>query len=146
MEYFFQNEKGVISTQVGYMGGHKKNPSYNDVCSGTTGHAEVIKVVYDSSKTTFEKLTKLFFEIHDPTQINRQGPDIGEQYRSVIFYVNAEQKQTAEKLIKILKDKGYKIATELTRAAVFWKAEKYHQDYYQNNGKQPYCHSYKKRF
>lgn len=146
MEYFFQNEKGVISTQVGYMGGHKKNPSYYDVCSGTTGHAEVIKVVYDSSKTTFEKLTKLFFEIHDPTQINRQGPDIGEQYRSVIFYVNSEQKQTAEKLIKILKDKGYKIATKLTRAAVFWKAEKYHQDYYQNNGKQPYCHSYKKRF
>ena len=146
MEYFFQNEKGIISTQVGYMGGHKKNPSYNDVCSGTTGHAEVIKVVYNSSNTTFEKLTKLFFEVHDPAQINRQGPDTGEQYRSVIFYVNAEQKQTAEKLIKILKDKGYKIATELIRAAAFWKAEKYHQDYYKNNGKQPYCHSYKKRF
>lgn len=146
MEYFFQNEEGVISTRVGYMGGHKQNPTYHEVCSSTTGHAETIEVVYDFSKTTFEKLARLFFEIHDPTQINRQGPDIGEQYRSVIFYMNDEQKQTAEKLIKTLEEKGYKIATELTRANTFWEAEEYHQDYYMNKGERPYCHFYQKRF
>jgi len=146
MEYFFQNEEGVISTRVGYMGGHKQNPTYHKVCSGTTGHAETIEVVYDFSKTTFEKLARLFFEIHDPTQINRQGPDIGEQYRSVIFYMNDEQKQTAEKLIKTLEEKGYKIATELTKANTFWEAEEYHQDYYMNKGERPYCHFYQKRF
>ena len=124
----------------------KQNPTYKEVCSGETGHAEVMEVVYDSSQTTFEKLTKLFFEIHDPTQIKRQGPDVGEQYRSEIFYVNNKQKQTAEKLIKILENKGYKIATELSKANTFWEAEEYHQDYYSNNGKQPYCHSYTKRF
>jgi peptide methionine sulfoxide reductase msrA/msrB len=116
------------------------------VCSGTTGHAETQEVVYDPSKTSYEKLARLFFEIHDPTQINRQGPDIGEQYRSAIFYVNDEQKKVAQKLISILKEKGYKIATEVTKADVFWEAEAYHQDYYLNNGKQPYCHSYTKRF
>lgn len=146
MEYFFQNEEGVISTRVGYMGGHKQNPTYHEVCSGTTGHAETIEVVYDFSKTTFEKLARLFFEIHDPTQINRQGPDIGEQYRSVIFYMNDEQKQTAEKLIKTLEEKGHKIATELTKANKFWEAEEYHQDYYMNKGERPYCHFYQKRF
>ena len=146
MEYFFQKENGVISTRVGYMGGHKQNPTYKEVCSGTTGHAETMEVVFDNTKTTFEKLARLFFEIHDPTQIDRQGPDIGEQYRSAIFYGNDEQKQIAEKLIKFLVDKGYEIATEITKAGTFWLAEDYHQDYYQNNGKQPYCHAYQKRF
>lgn len=145
-EYLFQKEEGVISTRVGYMGGHKKNPTYKEVCSGTTGHAETLEVVFDKSKTDFEKLARLFFEIHDPTQINRQGPDIGEQYRSAIFYVNDEQKNIAQKLIKILQEKGYKVATEVTPANTFWQAEDYHQDYYQNNGKQPYCHFYQKRF
>lgn len=146
VEYFFQNAEGVISTAVGYMGGHKDNPTYKEVCSGTTGHIETMKVVFDPAKTTYERLTILFFEIHDPTQVNRQGPDIGEQYRSEIFYTNDEQKKTAEKLIKVLKDKGYKVATKLTKADKFWEAENYHQDYYKNNGKQPYCHVYTKRF
>ena len=146
VEYYFQNEEGVISTRVGYMGGYKQNPTYEEVSNGTTGHAETLEVVYDPYKTTFEKLAKLFFEIHDPTQINRQGPDIGEQYRSEIFYTDDEQKKIAEKLIKILKDKGYKIATKLTKANIFWEGEQYHQDYYNKNGKLPYCHVYTKKF
>ena len=146
VEYFFQKEKGVISTQVGYMGGHVKNPTYQEVCKGNTGHAETMEVVFDPSKTDYETLARLFFEIHDPTQVNRQGPDVGYQYRSAIFYVNDSQKKIAEKLIKILKDKGYKVATEVTKADTFWKAEDYHQSYYQKNGHKPYCHGYTKRF
>jgi len=146
VEYFFQQEKGVLSTKVGYMGGHKENPTYEEVCSGKTGHAETMEIVFDPSETNFEKLARLFFEIHDPTQVNRQGPDVGEQYRSAIFYIDDEQKKIAEKLIKILEEKGYKIATEITQADEFWQAEEYHQDYYQNNGKRPYCHSRTKRF
>ena len=102
--------------------------------------------MYDATKTTYEKLVRLFFEIHNPTQINRQGPDIGNQYRSAIFYVNDEQKQIAEKLMALLKNKGYKVVTELTFADTFWGAEKYHQDYYANNGHKPYCHAYVERF
>jgi peptide methionine sulfoxide reductase msrA/msrB len=146
VEYFFQKEKGVLSTRVGYMGGHLKNPTYDDVCEGNTGHAETMEIVFDPSQTDFETLARLFFEIHDPTQVNRQGPDIGDQYRSEIFYANDEQKQIVEKLIKILKDKDYKIATRLTKADTFWEAEKYHQSYYQKKGHQPYCHGYTKRF
>jgi len=146
VEYHFQKAKGVVSTKVGYMGGTKENPTYEEVCEGTTGHIETLEVVFDSSKTSFEELAKLFFEIHDPTQLNRQGPDVGEQYRSVIFYVNAEQKQTAEKLVKILKDKGYKVVTELKQVPTFWEAEKYHQKYYEKKNQQPYCHIYTKRF
>lgn len=145
-EYLFQEVKGVISARVGYMGGEKQDPTYREVCRGSTGHAEAIEVSYDPAETTYENLARLFFEIHDPTQVNRQGPDIGEQYRSAIFYRDEDQKQTAEKLIKILEDKGYEIATALTPAGTFWEAEDYHQDYYLNNGKQPYCHSYRKRF
>jgi len=116
------------------------------VCSGATGHAETVEVVFDPSKTTFEKLARLFFEIHDPTQVDRQGPDVGDQYRSAIFYVDDGQKQTAEKLIKILEGKGYDVATELVKADTFWEAEEYHQDYYEHTGKQPYCHIYQERF
>lgn len=146
MEHFLNNEKGVLSTRVGYMGGHKKNPTYKEVCSGLTGHTEALEVVYDPSQTSFEQLARLFFEIHDPTQLNRQGPDIGEQYRSAVFYVNDEQKQTVEKLIRLLKSKGHKVVTELKLADVFWEAEQYHQDYYKKNGQGPYCHIYTKRF
>ncbi len=146
VEYFFQKEKGVISTRVGYMGGHLKNPTYDDVCRGNTGHAETMEVIFDPNLTNYETLARLFFEIHDPTQVNRQGPDIGDQYRSEIFYVNEEQRQIAEKLIKILKDKGYKVATRVTKADTFWEAEKYHQSYYQKTGHHPYCHGYVKRF
>ena len=123
-----------------------KNPSYKEVCTGNTGHAEAVKVIYDPEKTSYETLLKLFMEIHDPTQIDGQGPDIGNQYRSGIFYLNNEQKLIAEKNIKILKDKGLKVATEVSTATEFYTAEKYHQDYYANNGKLPYCHAYTKRF
>ena len=146
VEYFFQKEKGVISTRVGYMGGTTENPSYEDVCTGTTGHAETIEVVFDPNTTNFEKLARLFFEIHDPTQINRQGPDTGNQYRSEIFYTNAQQKKNAENLIKILKEKGYNVATKLTKAGRFWEAEEYHQSYYRKRNSLPYCYIRIKRF
>jgi len=146
VEYYLQKSPGVISVTSGYTGGHVKNPSYKEVCTGTTGHAEAVKVIYDPTKTSYEKLLRLFMEIHDPTQTGGQGPDIGDQYRSVIFYLNDEQKAIAEKDISLLKSKGYKVVTEVVKASEFYDAEKYHQDYYLNNGKVPYCHGYVKRF
>jgi peptide methionine sulfoxide reductase msrA/msrB len=145
-EYHFQKAPGVISTTVGYTGGHVDNPTYKQVCTDKTGHAEAVEVIYDPSKTSYEKLAKLFFETHDFTQKNRQGPDIGTQYRSAIFYLNEEQKNTALKLIEILREKGFDVKTEVTKAGKFWPAENYHQDYYKNNGKTPYCHIYRKIF
>ena len=146
VEYFMQKSPGVISVTSGYTGGHVKNPSYKEVCTGKTGHAEAVKIVYDPEKTSYETLLKLFLEIHDPTQVGGQGPDIGDQYRSEIFYMNDEQKRITEKNLKILSDKGYKVATAVTKATEFYNAEKYHQDYYFLNGKVPYCHGYTKRF
>jgi peptide methionine sulfoxide reductase msrA/msrB len=146
VEYFLQKEPGVVSVTSGYTGGHIKNPSYREVCTGRTGHAEVAKVMYDPEKTSYEKLLKLFLEIHDPTQAGGQGPDIGDQYRSEIFYLNNEQKIVAEKYLKILRDKGLKITTKITAASEFYPAEDYHQDYYFKNGKLPYCHAYTPRF
>lgn len=146
VEYYLEKHPGVVSVTSGYIGGHTKNPTYEEVCSKTTGHAEAVEVVYDPAKTDYETLARLFFEIHDPTQVDRQGPDIGEQYRSEVFYLNDEQKQIAEKLIHDLKGKGYKVATKVTKATEFYKAEKYHQDYYINKGTLPYCHGYTKRF
>jgi peptide methionine sulfoxide reductase msrA/msrB len=146
MEYQFEQLEGVLTATSGYMGGSKENPTYKEVSSGKTGHAEIIEVVFDPLKTTYEKLTRFFFEIHDPTQVNRQGPDRGTQYRSAIFYVDETQKRISEKLKKILEDKGYKIATEITMAGVFYKAEDYHQNHYENNGEVPYCHLYTPRF
>lgn len=146
VEYYMKKHPGVISTEVGYTGGTKDSPTYEDVCSHTTGHAEVVKVVFDKTKTSFESVAKLFFEIHDPTQVDRQGPDIGDQYRSEIFYQSPVQKASAEKLIKILEAKGLKVATKLTPATKYWKAEGYHQDYYFHKGTVPYCHGYTKRF
>jgi len=146
VEYYFSKKSGVISTTVGYIGGNIDNPTYREVCSGTTGHAEAIEVIYDPQKVSYEELAKLFFETHDPEQVNRQGPDVGEQYRSGIFYLNDEQKEIAEKIVGILTDKGYKVATEITKAGKFWQAEDYHQDYYSNKGGTPYCHTYIRRF
>lgn len=146
VEYYFQKLEGVLSTKVGYMGGHTENPTYEEVSSKETGHAETLEVTFDDSKVTYEELAKLFFEIHDPTQQNHQGPDIGNQYRSAIFYTDTEQKDIAEKLVKILKSKGFNVATEITQAKTFWKAEDYHQKYYAKNGNQPYCHFRQKRF
>jgi peptide methionine sulfoxide reductase msrA/msrB len=136
----------VISTQVGFVGGHTQNPTYQQVCTGTTGHAEGIRVTYDPAQVSYEDMAKLFFEIHDPTQVNRQGPDIGLQYRSAVFYQSDAQKAMAEKLIGILKAKGYNVVTEVVPAGTFWPAEDYHQQYYEKNGHSPYCHVYTKRF
>jgi peptide methionine sulfoxide reductase msrA/msrB len=146
VEYFLQKAPGVISVTSGYTGGHVKNPSYREVCTGNTGHAEAVKIVYNPDKTSYDKLLKLFLEIHDPTQAGGQGPDLGDQYRSEIFYLNDDQKEIAEKDINILKAKGLKITTAITKASEFYTAEAYHQDYYFNNGKVPYCHAYTKRF
>jgi peptide methionine sulfoxide reductase msrA/msrB len=146
VEYYFQNAKGVLKTTVGYTGGHKDNPTYKEVCSHTTGHIEALEVEFDPSQTSFETLAKLFFEIHDPTQANGQGNDIGEQYLSVIFYENDAQKKTSEDLIGLLKLKGYKVATTLRKATKFWPAEEYHQQYYEKEGGTPYCHRRVSRF
>jgi len=146
VEYHFQHASGVLSTRVGYTGGHKPNPTYEEVCSGETGHAEALEITFDPTKTSFEELARLFFEIHDPTQVDRQGPDMGAQYRSAIFYLDEEQRQTAEKLIQILRNRGYAVATKLLAATEFWPAEGYHQRYYEHKGTQPYCHVYTKRF
>jgi len=145
-EYYLQKEKGVIVTTVGYTGGNISNPDYKQVCTGTTGHYEAVEVVFNPSVISYEQLTKIFFETHDPTQKDGQGPDIGPQYRSAIFYRNEQQKQIALELINILERKGLKIATTVLPTSTFWPAENYHQDYYLNNGKRPYCHSYTKRF
>jgi len=145
-EYFLQKGPGVISTEVGYIGGTKDNPTYKEVCSGTTGHAEAVRVIFDPSRTDYETLARLFFETHDPTQLNRQGPDIGTQYRSGIFFLSDEQKEISEKLIGILRDKGIDVVTELTPADTFWPAEDYHRNYYQKTGGTPYCHGYRKLF
>jgi peptide methionine sulfoxide reductase msrA/msrB len=145
-EFFLQKIEGVLSTEVGYIGGKTKNPAYKEVVTGKTGHAEAVRVVFDPSKVSYETIARMFFETHDPTQVNRQGPDIGTQYRSGIFYTSPAQKETAEKLISILKDKGYRVATEVTAADTFWPGEEYHQDYYGKSGGIPYCHAYRPLF
>ena len=146
VEYYLQKVEGVKSTSVGYTGGRTDKPTYKDVSYKNTGHAEVVEVEFDTSKVSFEALAKLFFEIHDFTQVNRQGPDIGEQYRTEIFYTSDEQKKVSEKLIGVLEKKGYKVATKVTPLDKYWIAEDYHQDYYQHKGSVPYCHGYRKVF
>jgi len=141
VEAIFSQLNGVSDVISGYTGGHTKNPTYKDICTGQTGHAEVCKIIFDSSKISFETLLQVFFENHDPTTLNRQGADIGTQYRSAIFYINEEQKIMSEKYKKALNDsdKFQKIVTEITKLEVFYEAENYHQDYYKNNSSQPYC-------
>ncbi|HKL31288.1 MAG TPA: peptide-methionine (S)-S-oxide reductase MsrA, partial [Tangfeifania sp.] len=146
VEYYLEQMDGVKSVVSGYMGGEMKNPTYRDVTSKRTNHAEVVRVIFNPSKTSYEDLAKMFFEIHDPTQVDRQGPDIGKQYRSEVFYTDKDQKETTEKLIELLEIKGYDVATKVNPAKDFWKAEDYHQDYYENKGGTPYCHGYTKRF
>ena len=145
-EYWLEKAPGVLSATSGYIGGHKKDPTYQEVCYSDTGHAEAVEVIFDRKKTSFEALAKLFFETHDPSQLNRQGPDRGPQYRSGIFYIGAEQKQQSEKLIANLREKGHKVVTEITEATKFYPAEAYHQDYYEQKNKKPYCHFYEKKF
>lgn len=146
VEYHFQKARGVLAVSAGYTGGHTQSPTYREVCDGDTGHAEAVEVIWNPDKISYEDLAKLFFETHDPTQVNRQGPDVGDQYRSEIFWLDESQKQTAQKLIELLTARGMKIATRVSPAARFWPAEDYHQDYYQKKNGSPYCHVYTKRF
>lgn len=146
VEHLMAKQPGVKEVVSGYIGGTTENPTYEEVCRRNTGHAEAVRITFDPSKVSYETLAKLFFEIHDPTQVDRQGPDIGKQYRSEVFYTTPAQKQTAEKLIAELRTKGYDVATKVTPATRFWPAENYHQDYYERKGTQPYCHARTKRF
>jgi peptide-methionine (S)-S-oxide reductase len=142
IEAIYQRLDGVQSVESGFTGGNMKNPSYRDVCTGNSGHAECVQVTYDKTKTNLDEIFKVFFTVHDPTTLNRQGADEGTQYRSGIFYRNEEQKAAAEAVIKALTDaKVYSdpIVTEVTPFTVFYKAEDYHQDYYNQHGSQPYC-------
>ena len=141
-EAIFEQLDGVLKVTSGYSGGHVVNPSYQEVCTGTTGHAEVVQLVYDPEKITFDELLEVFWQTHDPTTLNRQGNDVGPQYRSAIFYHNDQQKQLAEKYKAELDKSGAfsnPIVTEITPFVKFYTAENYHQDYYNNNGSQPYC-------
>lgn len=137
VEAAFRNVDGVISTAVGYLGGTLSNPTYEKVCSGRTGHAEVVEVVYDPAKVSYATLLDMFWELHDPTQLNRQGPDVGTQYRSAIFYHTPEQEQMARTSKERLEQSGvYKrpVVTEITPASPFYKAEDYHQQYLEKRG------------
>ncbi len=146
VEHMLAQLPGVVDVESGYTGGATEHPTYEEVCRHTTGHAEAVRVTYDPAKVSYETLARLFFEIHDPTQRDGQGPDLGNQYRSEIFYASPEQEATARRLIARLRAKGYDVATEVTPAGRFWPAEEYHQDYYARKGTQPYCHRYTKRF
>lgn len=146
VEYLLEQLDGVHSVTSGYSGGHAANPTYQQVLTHTTGHLEAVEVLYDPRVISYEELTKYFLEIHDPTQADGQGPDIGNQYLSAIFYRGKYEYDTAVRLLDILQDKGLRIATKLLPAAKFWPAEEYHQDYYVHKGTQPYCHSWTKRF
>jgi methionine-S-sulfoxide reductase len=142
VEARFMEMEGVIETEVGYTGGHQQNPSYKQVCSDMTGHAEAVRVVYDPQIVSYTELLKLFWQMHDPTQTDRQGPDIGSQYRSAIFYTDEKQKQLAEESKRQLQEPGkYKdaIATEIVPFGKFWAAEEYHQQYFKKRG-HPSCH------
>lgn len=146
VEHYMEQLDGVLSVESGYMGGHVESPSYEQVSSHDSGHLEAVEVRFDPAKISYEAVAKRFFEIHDPTQADGQGPDIGSQYLSAVFYTSPEQKQTTEALIDTLKARGYAVVTAVRPAERFWKAEAYHQDYYASNGKTPYCHSRVKRF
>lgn len=136
VEKVFMAIPGVVSTQVGYTGGHTQNPTYEEVCTGRTGHAEAIEVTFDPSKTSYEDMLEVFWRHHDPTTMNRQGPDVGTQYRSAIFYHSPAQKEAAEKSKSLLEKSGIfkrPIATEITPASEFYRAEEYHQKYLKKN-------------
>ena len=146
VQFYFKRSLGVVKTEAGYTGGNIENPTYEQVLTGKTGHYEAVMVEFDPNHTDFEKLAKLFFEIHDFTQTDGQGPDIGPQYRSAIFYKDGNQRQIAQKLIKVLEDKGFDVSTQILPFKKFWKAESYHQNYYDIRGGFPYCHIRRKIF
>lgn len=141
-EAVFRMLKGVVSVEPGYAGGHIKNPTYEQVCSGATGHAEVIKVEYDPSTISLNDILTVFFATHDPTTKNRQGNDVGEQYRSIILYVRDEQKEAAEQFIQDINassEQGQPVVTEVKKLEEFYLAEDYHKEYFERNSNQPYC-------
>ena len=142
VEAVFDDLRGVEDVVSGYSGGNKDNPTYQEVCSESTGHAEVVRLMFDPQIIDFRDILRVFFTVHDPTQLNRQGNDIGTSYRSAIFYHNDEQRQAAEEVIKEITDEGIydkPIVTEVTAFDKFWPAENYHQEYFANNPNQPYC-------
>jgi peptide-methionine (S)-S-oxide reductase len=142
LEPVFDDLRGVISVESGYAGGRVANPSYEQVCSGRTGHAEVVQITFDPEQISYADLLRVFFSIHDPTTLNRQGADVGTQYRSIILYHSPEQKETAEAVMRELVDQGIwtdPIVTELVPFDTFYEAEGYHQEYFANNPRQPYC-------
>jgi peptide-methionine (S)-S-oxide reductase len=141
-EEVFKNVQGVLSVESGYSGGHTENPTYKEVCSGKTDHAEVVQVTYDPGVISFREILEIFFGTHDPTTLNRQGADVGSQYRSIVLYHDEEQRKTTEEIIQQLeKEKTFAkhIVTEVKAFEVFYRAEIYHQDYYERNRRQPYC-------
>jgi len=146
IEHYFREVPGVIAVTSGYTGGHTEHPTYEEVCTGRTGHAEAVEVLYDKDRVTYEALARRFFEIHDPTQKNRQGPDVGTQYRSAVFTLDEDQRRTAEDLIAKLQAKGYAVATEVTAAGTFWPAEAYHQDYLRKHPERQACQVRVRRF
>jgi peptide methionine sulfoxide reductase msrA/msrB len=146
IEHLFRKLEGVVDVTSGFMGGSVVEPSYEEVCSGLTGHKEVVLIAFDPRKISYEQLVKYFFEIHDPTDREGQGPDRGEQYLSAIFYFSLEQKKIGADVIKTLDSLGIKAQTQLHVASVFYPADEYHQRYYTKTGKTPYCHRYVKRF
>jgi len=146
VEYYLEKIDGVKEVISGFMGGKMKDPTYKDVVYKNTGHLETVEVIYDPSKVSYETLAKTFFEIHDPTQKDGQGPDIGSQYLSAIFVSTPQERRTVERLIGQLEKKGYRVATKILPVKPFYKAETYHQDYYRRKGSKPYCHGYVKRF
>jgi methionine-S-sulfoxide reductase len=141
VQYYFDQVPGVLETSVGYIGGHVDSPTYEQVCTHKTGHAEATKIVFDPEKTSYKTLLKQFFRMHDPTQLNRQGPDVGDSYRSAIFYQNDVQKKEAQKIIDELNKSEFdgKIVTTLEKATTFWPAEEYHQKFTERTG-QGMCH------
>src|SRR5215813_11110132 len=142
VEAVFDDLKGVEDVVSGYSGGHTENPTYRQVCDGNTGHAEVAQIKFDPSVISFKDILRVFFSVHDPTTLNRQGADVGTQYRSAIFYHNEDQKRDAEEVIKEITDAGLyddPIVTEVTPFEKFWPAEDYHQEYFANNANVPYC-------
>lgn len=146
MQQHFRAHPGVIRTTVGYIGGVEPDPTYELVCSGSTDYAEAIEVIFDPAVTSFTGLARLFFEIHDPTQEDGQGPDRGRQYRSAVFYIDESQRLETERLVGILRDRGYAVVTEIVPAGRFWPAEEYHQDYYSKTGGMSFCHVRRDRF
>lgn len=146
VEHYLRQMPGVLYTEVGYMGGNVDYPTYNDICTGTTGHYEALRLIFDTQKTTYSTLIRRFFEIHDPTQANGQGPDVGHQYQSAVFCYNQQQTLEVNQIIQALEENHYHVKTHVLPVKTFWQAEEYHQQYYAKQNKEPYCHQPVRRF